>query len=213
MMQVPTWEDIQRRLVRHRSLELQWVLLLSQLEYMGCRKILRGVRIDSLNASVLEHAHEEALHALLFKQVCEKEGLKIPYAQGIFSHVGFDYFQNVDRQISERVSQSHGPQFVYPSVSWIIEQRVLSVYPTYLKATSFPSIERALRTILIQEKKHSAQFESCPEDIKRTAEETESPLWNKFLKNISEILDKLDALGLDGEAHLQNSMGNSLQSL
>jgi len=40
--------------------ELEWVDLLSQLEYVGCRKIMKSIGFESVTLDVLRHVSEEA---------------------------------------------------------------------------------------------------------------------------------------------------------
>src|SRR5579872_6459407 len=43
--------------------ELEWIDLLSQLEYVGCRKIVKSIGFESVSLEVLRHVSEEASHA------------------------------------------------------------------------------------------------------------------------------------------------------
>ncbi|HXX95437.1 MAG TPA: hypothetical protein VEN81_17585, partial [Planctomycetota bacterium] len=74
-------------------LELEWIDLLSQLEYVGCRKIVKSVGFGEVSLEVLRHVSEEASHAYLLKAVAEQLGLGgRSWRDGLFSEAGWGYF-------------------------------------------------------------------------------------------------------------------------
>lgn len=157
--------------------EAQWLDMLSQLEYVGCRKILKAVRYDRVDASVLQHAAEEANHAWLLKQAAARLGRGGATWSGPLSEIGWRYFKELDTRVSALQNDGH-----YPAVSWAIERRVMELYPAYLAATKDPQVRAALSEILAQEKRHGAQFDACdlPADLKREAARIEGELWDEF---------------------------------
>jgi len=163
------------------KLELEWIDLLSQLEYVGCRKIVKSIGFESVSLEVLRHVSEEASHAYLLKAVVEEGGIVgRSWREGRFAEAGWGYFQNLDRRISA-LPGSDGLR--YPAVSWAIERRVLIVYPAYLKATRNESLKKALRRILAQEERHGAQFAEVPFPDGMAAEiaRIEESLWPDFV--------------------------------
>jgi hypothetical protein len=161
--------------------ELEWIDLLSQLEYVGCRKIVKSIGFESVSLEVLRHVSEEASHAYLLKAVVEEGGVAgRSWRDGLFAEAGWGYFQNLDRRISA-LPGSDGLR--YPAVSWAIERRVLVVYPAYLRATRNESLKRALRRILAQEERHGAQFAEVPFPGGMAAEVAgiEERLWPEFV--------------------------------
>lgn len=161
--------------------ELEWIDLLSQLEYVGCRKIVKSIGFESVSLDVLRHVSEEASHAYLLKAVVEEGGIVgRSWRDGRFAAAGWGYFQNLDRRISA-LPGSDGLR--YPAVSWAIERRVLIVYPAYLKTTRNESLKRALRRILAQEERHGAQFAEVPfpEGMAAEIARIEEALWPEFL--------------------------------
>lgn len=167
--------------------EAEWLDLLSQLEYIGCRKILKGVRFDRIDASVLQHAAEEASHAWLLKDAASRLGRSGATWNGKLSRIGWEYFRQLDARVSSLQTEGH-----YPAVSWAIERRVMEVYPAYLAATRDPGVRSALQEILAQEKRHGAQFDrlELPAEVKREAARIEGELWQRFH---SELLGALPA--------------------
>jgi hypothetical protein len=169
------------------QLELEWIDLLSQLEYVGCRKIMKSIGFESVSLEILRHVSEEASHAYLLKAVVEEGGIVgRSWRDGRFAEAGWGYFQTLDRRISA-LPGSDGLR--YPAVSWAIERRVLVVYPAYLKATRNESLKRALRRILAQEERHGAQFAEVPfpDGLASEVARIEEALWPEFLAAASRL--------------------------
>lgn len=177
----PALLDFLGKLSASPRLELEWIDLLSQLEYVGCRKIMKSIGFESVSLEVLRHVSEEASHAYLLKAVVEEGGLVgRSWRDGRFAEAGWGYFQNLDRRISA-LPGADGLQ--YPAVSWAIERRVLVVYPAYLRTTGNESLKRALRRILAQEERHGAQFAQTPfpDGMAPQIARIEEALWPEFL--------------------------------
>jgi hypothetical protein len=173
--------DLLGALTASPTLELEWIDLLSQLEYVGCRKIVKSIGFESVSLEVLRHVSEEASHAYLLKAVVEEGGIAgRSWRDGRFAEAGWGYFQALDRRISA-LPGSDGLR--YPAVSWAIERRVLVVYPAYLRVTRNESLKRALRRILAQEERHGAQFAEVPFPDGMAAEvaRIEEQLWPEFV--------------------------------
>lgn len=168
------------RIAASPELELEWIDLLSQLEYVGCRKIVKSLAFEAVSLEILRHVSEEASHAFLLKSVVEEGGLRDrSWREGRFAEAGWRYFQELDQRISA-LPASDGLR--YPGVSWAIERRVLVVYPAYLQATRNESLKKALRRILAQEERHGAQFGgfSFPDGYLAQVARIEEALWPEF---------------------------------
>ncbi|MEZ4751169.1 MAG: ferritin-like domain-containing protein [Bdellovibrionota bacterium] len=176
--------------VADEATETRWLNLLSQLEYVGCRKILKSVPYDRVDASVLQHIQEEALHAHLLKQLVIKRGGHDGWEAPSWSEPGWEYIQTVDREICEGLS----PVVYYPLVSWVIEQRVLWLYPWYLEKTRDASIKRVLTTILAQEKRHADQFSEHGFNRENQVEavRVEERAWSKLILKLAADSDIFD---------------------
>jgi len=180
--------DLFGALTASPKMELEWVDLLSQLEYVGCRKIVKSIGFESVSLEVLRHVSEEASHAYLLKAVVEEGGIVgRSWREGRFAEAGWGYFQNLDRRISA-LPGSDGLR--YPAVSWAIERRVLVVYPAYLKTTRNESLKKALRRILAQEERHGALFAEVPFPDGMAAEvaRIEEALWPDFVAAVRRLL-------------------------
>ncbi|MBI3854053.1 MAG: ferritin-like domain-containing protein [Planctomycetes bacterium] len=168
------------KVVTSTDLELEWIDLLSQLEYVGCRKIVKSVGFEAVSLEILRHVSEEASHAFLLKSVVEEGGLRDrSWRDGRFAAAGWRYFQELDQRVSA-LPGSEGLR--YPAVSWAIERRVLVVYPAYLRLTRNESLRKALRRILAQEERHGAQFGEIryPDGHLAQVARIEESLWPEF---------------------------------
>lgn len=177
------------RLVADSSLEVEWLDLLSQLEYVGCRKILKSVPYENVTSEILQHVAEEASHAALLKNVAETLGLpKRGWDQGRFREIGWRYFTQLDETICH-LPHSAKAGF-YPSVTWAVESRVLKVYPQYIEKTNEPSVRRVLRRILAQEQSHSSGFASAVADpgYRGQVLEIEASQWEEFLTGLERLI-------------------------
>lgn len=175
------------RVTADPALELEWIDLLSQLEYVGCRKIVKSVEFGAVSLDVLRHVSEEASHAWLLKEVAERSGLRArAWDQGRFCAAGWRYFQRLDHGISALPVDAG---FRYPGVSWAVERRVLNVYPTYLQFTRNEALKTALRAILAQEKRHGDRFDGMafPEGYQVAAAKIEEALWAEFKEEAGRI--------------------------
>ena len=167
-------------IVEDPNLEMEWLDLLSQLEYVGCRKIVKSLPYDRITLEVLQHVFEESSHAFLLKSVAEKKGLaRRTWQSAPLSRIGWAYFQELDQRISSLTPQA---VWNYPGVSWAIESRVLWVYPRYHEMTRDEGVRGVLARILAQEKRHSAQFHEVdfPADLREKMLAIEAELWGGF---------------------------------
>ncbi|HLF92192.1 MAG TPA: ferritin-like domain-containing protein [Planctomycetota bacterium] len=180
-----TLRDFLRRVSSDPDLELEWIDLLSQLEYVGCRKIVKGVAFENVSLDILRHVSEESSHAFLLKSVVEEGGVRgRSWKEGRFAEAGWGYFQRLDHAISALPASE---SLRYPGVSWAIERRVLVVYPAYLKVTRNEALQRALRRILAQEERHGEQFDAVvfPDGYPAAVAEIEDRLWAGFLAGVT----------------------------
>lgn len=176
------------RIAGDSELELEWVDLLSQLEYVGCRKIVKSVGFERVSLEVLRHVAEEASHAFLLKSVVERGGRAgRSWREGRFCEAGWRYFQGLDQGVS---ALSEDEALCYPGVAWAVERRVLAVYPEYLARTRNEDVRKALRRILAQEERHGAQFErfSFPGSYREKVVALEAGLWRRFLEDARGLL-------------------------
>ncbi len=203
-----TVETLLQRICESSELEADWLDLLSQLEYVGFRKITKGVPFDSVSLSVLHHIVEEASHAFLLKGLADKRLGGRSWSDSPLKEMGWRYFQTLDREVS---SLSELPS--YSLVSWVVEQRVLLLYPLYLGATQCKDVKSTLRRILAQEQRHGAQFDSqeFEPSLQDKASQIEARLWAQFLSDLTQwVCRKTDVKHRHAESSAIDS--TSLQS-
>ena len=176
------FEAVLSKICAHGALEAHWLTMLSQLEYAGCRKIVKAVPFEKVDTQVMNHVMEEASHAFLLKSLVDKMRPSRAWHECPLTELGWTYFQTLDHG----VSQFQDSGYHYPAVSWIVEQRVLDLYPRYLAATRHLGVKRVLQRILAQEKRHSTLFgdEDFSADFKRRAIEWENGLWSDFVAGL-----------------------------
>jgi hypothetical protein len=173
---------------------MAWIDLLSQMEYVGFRKIVKAVSFDRIDSQILRHMAEEASHAYLLSNILEQWGGTpwTGWAASPLSAAGFAYFSNLDaclcREVGgEKEGAAKPEQWFYPTVSWAVEQRVLDLYPAYLKTTREPLVQTTLRRILAQERKHSEEAEEkMPPVFQERALQIEHLHWSEFCDRILE---------------------------
>lgn len=177
------FENILKAICADPEHEDTWLEMLSQLEYAGCRKIVKAVPFARVTPNVLQHIMEESSHAFLLRSLLREER---DWTHNPLMQTGWGYFQQLDHQVSALEEDS----FSYPLVAWIIEQRVLEIYPAYLQATQRPGVRRIVTRILAQEKGHSEihGLEKTASRAKAQAVEIEARLWDGFLAGLEEWL-------------------------
>jgi hypothetical protein len=175
------------------SKEADWLELLAQLEYIGCRKILRAIPFDHVDADVLRHVADEAAHASVLKQAAEQvraaagDIRERSWGELPLAAHGWEYFRELDRRVSTLESVQ---DMSYPAVSWAVEQRALWVYPRYLERTGNEAVRRAVRMILAQEERHNRHFEavSLSPEARAEAADVEAALWTELVTKVRETL-------------------------
>jgi hypothetical protein len=182
LVEDPALRDLLKRIAEDPAVELEWVDLLSQLEYVGCRKIVKSIGFEAVSLEILRHVSEEASHAYLLKSVVGERS----WREGRFAEAGWRYFQRLDQQVS---ALPESERLRYPGVSWAIERRVLVVYPAYLEVTRNDALRRALRRILAQEQQHGERFDAFafPDGYQSAVAEIEESLWPEFLADASRL--------------------------
>lgn len=188
------FESLTRTLLQQvtstRAREVAWLDLLSQMEYVGMRKIVKSLDFGRVDVHVLQHIAEEASHAYLLKTVVEKLGGTAwkNWATSPFSELGWRYFSGLDRELCELEPDQSS---FYATVSWAVEQRVLELYPTYLEITQEPLVRRVIETILAQEKRHHREAElAIPDAGRGRAIPVESRYWEQFCQGVLHLLSK-----------------------
>lgn len=175
------FNDLIGVIARNAKLENEFINLLSFLEYIGCRKIVKGVNYLEVSLDTLTHIHEESLHAMMLKHLVPES---CSWGDLEMGQIGWVYFQELDRRISAVVTPS------YREVSFAIESRVLEVYPALIGATGRQDVRRTLEAILLQERRHAGMF--ATDGFERWCE-IERELWGVFVMGLERIVTDFDS--------------------
>ncbi len=170
------------RVTGSREVELEWVDLLAQMEYVGFRKIAKAVPYDRVSLETLRHVSEEASHAYLLKAAAERNGLaERSWKEGLFSEAGWRYFEGLDRGVEAAVPDR---ALCYPLVAVAVERRVLALYSAYLERTAIADVRKAVERILAQERAHARLFDGrgLPGADVEAACRLEDRLWGGFVE-------------------------------
>jgi hypothetical protein len=182
------FQTLLRELVEDSRREIEWVDLLCQLEFFGCRKLVRSVPFDGLSFDILQHLSDEASRASLLKAVVEKAGLRPrSWADAPLAQLGWQYYQGLDERISrlQEDARAHGP-----AVSWVIENRVFEIYPMYLATTRNASVKQVLTRILAQDRRLVIPADPLPIPswFRDRAIVIEAELWDVFCAALADWL-------------------------
>ena len=77
----------------------------------------------------------------------------------------------------------------YPTVSFIVEERVMRVYPLYKQITTQPQVRATLNRILVEEGRHETVFSKYVEgklsaSLINDLRGIEASLWKRFCESI-----------------------------
>ena len=153
-------------LVRHPRYHGRWLNTLSFLEYIGARKIIKSQKACDLDIMILEHMAEETRHAHFFKKLSEKvsprhsEGHCEGYRESelLSGRQAEKYFQDLDTIVADELGMVK-TLLNYLYVTWLVEQRAILVYETYLEVVDNKEIKNQLQAILNEEHHHRDQMQ------------------------------------------------------
>ena len=192
-------EKIQRlldHLIQDPFLHARWLNTLSFMEHVGTRKIHKTQSGPALTDIVLQHASEEARHALFFKKVAEKvsPGFCPNYEKDtlLAGYSAYRYFQSLDSMARKKFSgKKKGPGreafLCYLYVTTLIEERAGWLYPLYEKALKSGRAEFSIDSIIREEEGHlKTMYEVMTK---------EDPGWESSMKEFrekeAELFDRL----------------------
>lgn len=178
-----------------------WLNSLSYLEYRGFRKIVRSQETEDMNLERLTHAWEEVRHALFFKQQAIKIGGKdFEFYNEALLLGGFackKYFFDLDQGVSDLLKSLENETLrnsAYCIITWLIEQRAMSVYQVYDELLHARTASFSLSSVLREENAHLREMgEASSRIIEKQGlsvqaldkiEETAfAEMWNAFHKS------------------------------
>lgn len=154
-------KEILDKIVTNPALEARWLNTLSLLEYIGARKIGKTFANVHPGVEILGHHADETRHAFAFKRLSAilADGQDPGY---LCSEEAFQYFQSLDKALSEWITQLTGQSDSYQNyllVTSIIERRAMKLYPYYRKITRNGFVRDELKQIIDEEASHRRVIE------------------------------------------------------
>ncbi len=164
-------------IIQNRDLHGKWLNSLSYLEYRGVRKILRSLRTEDYDVTVLTHVFEEARHALFFKKLALKVGgssFDNYRPENMISPENIKaYFYHLDRCGTSELKE--GPlglaqENIYELMTWVIEERALEVYREYEALLRKNNSDISIEPVLKDEINHLGKVKKTADKIGHRAE-------------------------------------------
>lgn len=185
-------------LTQNSNLHAQWLNSLSYLEYRGLRMILRSQKTEDMDVGILAHAMEEARHALYFKKLALKIGgeyfahytpntlLSESYLKSYFYHLN-----SGSLDIYKNSTETYEGKKIYELMTWIIEERALSVYEIYNEVLQSQGFDFNLEPILADEAKHlnkvrkqTEELQDSKKELQRLDENYFQQVWKAFQQDL-----------------------------
>lgn len=189
-----------------------WLNTLSFMEHIGCRKIIKSQNSERLTEMVLEHAAEEARHALFFKRLSLKvkpDFCKTYESQFLILGENCEkYFQTLDTEtekfLSNQTLESLKLSFLtYLYVTLLVEERAMDLYHTYQKVISTKKLNLNLKPLITEEEKHLEEMNLCLKKLDPDFENNRtklSQLENQLYATLkSELIIEAERLSLQQE--------------
>ncbi|MBX2813543.1 MAG: ferritin-like domain-containing protein [Myxococcales bacterium] len=163
--------EVLDHIVQSPRLESMWLNTLSLLEHVGASKIRRAVGDRHDRLDVLDHAADEARHALALKR--QAQAIE-PTEEYLAKDEALTYFSRLDHESNTWLdSQLGGPSTwrAYLVTTALIEQRALRLYPAYEERTTHEGVRRELKRLVGEEAKHRLMIESSAQELMAAVEQ------------------------------------------
>lgn len=186
--------------VKTPGLEAMWLNTLSLLEHIGSCKIKSAVGDRHDRTDVLDHAADEARHAIALKRHAALIKDSDDYLN---KDEALKYFSRLDHESNQWIDEQLGQSSTwraYLVTTALIEQRALRLYPAYQQRTTHTSLQRELKRLVGEEMKHRLQIEEAAKDqvssISQGWEkllEREDRLFAQFITAMTQALEANEA--------------------
>lgn len=149
-------QDVFQQISESQDLAGRFFNMLSLMEFIGARKIMKSQGLEAMDRELLSHLSEEIRHAQVFKKLA----LKCDPSLGGYSRqtvlswsAAQNYMQFIDLGIAEKLGQSKTP-LNYTLTTLVVEERANKVYPVLAELFARFGADGPLRTILREEESH-----------------------------------------------------------
>lgn len=211
------WQKILQELTLHPQLHGRFLNMLSLLEYIGARKIMKSQKEVGMNPVVLTHIAEEVRHAQVFKKLALKVAgptvMTFEEEALLCGREGRTYFQTIDRTAQDVVGSDH-IWLNYLLTTLIVEERAQNFYSFYDELLTQLGLGGPLKAIVREEVNHLKEVKDFlsedsflkEEDINRVRD-VEQSFFNDIFMSIEEHLQK--ARKSASEDNRENSRENA----
>jgi len=155
-----------------RSLHARFLNMLSLLEHIGSRKIMKSPAMREADNAILKHCAEETRHAVFFKRAAERMAHRpLDYSDANTVAGGWArcYMGRLDAEIAHALGDA-APALPYLYMSLIVELRAVWTYRLYQLALMEHKIALTLKAILAEEELHLRAMLARLKEIDRQAE-------------------------------------------
>lgn len=135
--------------------------MLSLMEHIGSRKIMRSQSGGELGIEVLKHLSEEARHAYFFKRLAERVGGRADdYSERhtLVPTAAAMYVGRLDAGINRSLGPNKPGEVPYLYVSMIIEHRAIWAYHHYHAVLIEQGTGLSLKSVIAEEELHLPQM-------------------------------------------------------
>lgn len=145
--------------------EASFLNTLSLLEYVGACKINRAVG-DRHTVAVLDHAADEARHALAFKQLADAVAGGRHYGY-LARDAALRYFSALDHTLSAWLAGNDALDSwaCYLVVTAAVERRAMLIYPVLRRHSRHPRVVEEVKRIISEEASHKVAIEKAAKDL------------------------------------------------
>jgi len=191
-------------MVQDPSRHARWMNTLAYLEHVGGRKMFQRIPPAYFDSEVLEHAAEEACHAVYLMQ--QRDKLGSAHAAGFHQNalvggrLSRRYLDRLELKISRFLRdvlhlKAHKLKYgAYLLISYAIEKRAMQVYSVYDGVLKEQGSPVQIRAIIKDEVGHLAQMErkiqetfSAAHDIQQQVCHIENELYQEWFKALSRV--------------------------
>ncbi len=171
-MESESWNQFLDKTTSSQVQHVLWLKVLSYLEYVGYRKMVKTVGYEGMDPDVFRHLSDEIRHSYMLKELAQKiSGEKSNSPETLtseFVQMAEEYFQSIDQETDHWVLKNVGekrPLLCYLLVSYLVEKRAMQVYPQYHRRLDDSASKAVIQKIIRDETEHLSYLEESLEKI------------------------------------------------
>lgn len=209
------WKNCIAGVIQDPYKEMLWLKVLSHLEYIGYRKMVKALPQPINDENLFHHLSDEIRHSYLFQKHAEEyqTSLQVPpdkykVLDEQLEEIAEEYFQSLDAFLYSWVQENFSSdkydyhKLSYQFVSYVIEKRAMEVYPYYFKLVLEGGIKNALQSIIRDEGEHLDYLE----DSLSSQKECLPYIQGEKLKTLRDQESKYFSIFIDAFETLSNNV-------